>query len=95
MIYYKIIGWSKCPWCDKAKTELIKRSKQFEYCLVGESRGLLNHYKSIYKQETVPMVIQINTSTGHERFIGGYTDLIKHLERQLIERKVPDPDGEG
>ena len=95
MKYYKIISWSKCPWCVRAKTVMIENEAQFEYCLLDESRGLLNHYKSIYNHKSVPMIVEIDTSTGQERFIGGYTDLIKHFEPQAPEAEVHDTNGES
>ena len=95
MKYYKIICWSECPYCLQAKMEMIGREEQFEYCSVNHSPMLLDHYKSIYKHETVPMIIQVDTSTGLEKFIGGYTDLIKHFEKSIVESQVRDTDGQS
>ena len=88
MIYYKIICWSDCPYCLRAKMEMIDRPEDYEYCSVNHSPLLLEHYKSIYKHETVPMIVEINTLTGEEKFIGGYTDLIKYFTKKDIEREV-------
>jgi len=95
MKYYKIICWSECPYCLQAKMEMIDRPEEFEYCSVNHSRLLLDHYKSIYKHETVPMIIEIDTLTGQEKFIGGYTDLIKYFTKKDIESEILTPDGEG
>lgn len=92
MIYYKIICWNECPFCLKVKMEMIEREVNFEYCSVDHSNTLLNYYKSIYKHSTVPMVIEIDTHTGQEKFIGGYTDLIKYFKTSIVGSQVPDTD---
>ena len=95
MKYYKIICWSECPYCLKAKMEMIDKNLQFEYCAINHSPLLLEHYKSIYKHETVPMIIEIDVSTGQETFIGGYTDLITYFGKSLVEGQVCQIDGSG
>ena len=82
MIYYKIICWSECPYCLQAKMVMIDRPEEFEYCAVNHSPLLLEHYKSIYNHDTVPMIIEIDAMTGQEKFIGGYTDLIEYFGKK-------------
>lgn len=82
MKYYKIICWGECPFCLKAKMLMIENKLPFEYCSVDHSNTLLDYYKAIYKQGTVPMIVEIDTSTGQEKFIGGYTDFIKYFEQR-------------
>lgn len=80
MDYYKIICWSECPFCLRAKTLLLDKGVQFEYCSIDHSRKLLGYYKLVYKQDTVPMIIKLNTEDENEQFIGGYTELKKLFE---------------
>ena len=80
MEYYRIICWSECPFCLRAKTLLLEKGLQFEYCSIDHSRKLLDYYKMIYKQDTVPMVIKMNTGDENEQFIGGYTELKELLK---------------
>ena len=80
MEYYKIICWSECPFCLKAKSLMIEKGFQFEYCSVDHSRKLLEYYKMIYKHDTVPMIIKVNTENNNEEFIGGFSELSKLLE---------------
>ena len=77
---YKIISWTECPFCLRAKNLLIDKGIQFEYCSIDHSRKLLDYYKKVYKHDTVPMVIKINTENGNEQFIGGYTELKELLK---------------
>jgi glutaredoxin len=95
MKYYKIICWSECPFCLQAKMVMIGRPEEFEYCSVNHSPRLLDHYKSIYKHETVPMIVEIDISTSQERFIGGYTDLIKYFKETDIEAKIFSSNGKS
>ena len=53
------------------------------------------YYKTIYKHDTVPMIVEMNTSTDEEKFIGGYTDLIQHFAKEDIEKEICSLDGEG
>tara|TARA_B100000282_G_scaffold285686_1_gene251473 strand:+ start:242 stop:490 length:249 start_codon:yes stop_codon:yes gene_type:complete len=80
MEYYKIICWSECPFCLKAKGLLIDKGEQFEYCSVDHSAKLLNYYKKIYNHNTVPMVVKLNTESDNEKFIGGFSELKKLFE---------------
>jgi glutaredoxin len=75
--------------------EMIERSLPFEYCSIDHSNQMLVYYKSIYKHETVPMIIEIDKLTGQEKFIGGFTDLIKYFRKGDIKTKVCSLDGEG
>ena len=81
MKYFKIICWSECPFCIRAKNLLIEKNKQFEYCSVDHSNELLNRYKTIYNHNTVPIVI-IKEEGVDDKLIGGYTE----LKQLLIER---------
>ena len=95
MKYYKIICWNECPFCLKAKMEMIERSLPFEYCSVDQSNQMLMYYKTIYKHDTVPMIVEMNTSTDEEKFIGGYTDLIQHFAKEDTQTEVCSVDGKS
>ena len=41
------------------------------------------------------MIVEIDQSTGEEKFIGGYTDLIEHFRKNLVEGQVCHVDGES
>jgi len=78
MQYFKIICWTECPFCIKAKNLLINSNLPFEYCSVDHSRELLGHYKTIYNHKTVPMVV-LKEDGVDDKFIGGYTDLVEFI----------------
>jgi len=75
--------------------EMIERNLPFEYCSVDHSNVLLGYYKAIYKHGTVPMIVELNTSTYEENFIGGYTDLIKFFAKENSEKEVCSLDGDS
>tara|TARA_R100000388_G_C7235054_1_gene157277 strand:+ start:1082 stop:1330 length:249 start_codon:yes stop_codon:yes gene_type:complete len=81
MEYFKIICWSECPYCLRAKSLMIEKHIQFEYCSVDHSKDLLDHYRKTYDHKTVPMIIKLNTESNDEEFIGGYSELRKLFER--------------
>jgi glutaredoxin len=82
MKYYRIIAWSNCPYCIRAKEVMIEKGFQFEFCCVTDSKVLLNHYKTIYNYGTVPIIIEKDTESNEERFIGGYSDFIIEQNKQ-------------
>jgi len=81
MKYFKIIGKATCPFCVRAKVHLEFNKLPFEYCLVDNSKELLDYYKTIYKHNTVPIII-LKEDEMDDQFIGGYTELVSFLERQ-------------
>ena len=74
---------------------MIERSLPFEYCSVDHSNRMLDYYKSIYKHGTVPMIVEIDTHTGLEKFIGGYTDLIKYFIKKDTDAEIRSAGSEG
>jgi glutaredoxin len=80
MKHYKIICWTECPFCIKAKNLLIEKNEQFEYCSIDHSPELLNYYKTIYSHSTVPIII-VKGGQMDDKLIGGYTELKRLYER--------------
>ena len=78
MKYFKIICWSECPFCIRAKNLLIEKGEQFEYCSVDHSPELLDYYKTIYNHNTVPIII-LKEGDMDDKLIGGYTELKQFL----------------
>ena len=79
MKYFKIICWTECPFCIKAKKLMMDRGEQFEYCSVDHSQKLLEHFKTIYNHKTVPIVV-LKEEGLDDKFIGGYTELVEFLK---------------
>ena len=81
--YYRILAWSDCPYCHKAKDLLIENNKQFMFCVLDESRELLNEHKEQNNWQTVPMVFHHKRDGGTKswsvEFVGGYSDLVKRF----------------
>ena len=80
MRHFKIICWTECPYCLKAKNLLIQKGEQFEYCSVDHSPELLQYYKTSYNNKTVPIVV-LKEEGVNDKLIGGYTELVAHYER--------------
>tara|TARA_B100001094_G_C18184946_1_gene803175 strand:- start:2009 stop:2254 length:246 start_codon:yes stop_codon:yes gene_type:complete len=74
-----IIGRSSCPFCAMAQD--ILRAKQIESIFLDyeEERDILEDYKQFHNQDTVPIILSNNLDSGYVKKIGGYTDLLDHL----------------
>jgi len=81
MKYIKIICWTECPYCIKAKHLLIEKDVPFEYSSVDHSKELLEHFKTTYNHGTVPLVI-LKEDGMDDKFIGGYTELVEFFRRR-------------
>ena len=68
-----------CPYCIKAKELLTARDKNFKLIVFSEGqKEILTEIKDAYEWPTVPMIFHV-TENAAINFIGGYTDLEKHL----------------
>ena len=85
MRYYQIYAWTECPFCVHAKEILIQKEEQFMFCCLEQSDALLKYIKKKYNWETVPLIIEKNTMSNEEKFLGGFTDLVKYLEEEQNE----------
>ena len=83
MRYFEIYAWTECPFCVHAKELLIEKGEQFMFCCLDQSDGLLKFLKSKYNWSTVPMIIEKQTESTGEKFIGGYTDLAEYLAENI------------
>ena len=50
------------------------------FCCLDQSDSLLKFLKKKYQWDTVPMIIEKNTITNEEVFVGGFTDLVEYLK---------------
>tara|TARA_Y100000592_G_C5397460_1_gene281402 strand:+ start:424 stop:684 length:261 start_codon:yes stop_codon:yes gene_type:complete len=79
MRYFQVYAWTECPFCVHAKELLIEKKEQFMFCCLDQSDALLRYIKTKYNWETVPLIVEKNTESNDEKFIGGFTDLAKYL----------------
>jgi len=74
---YKMWVLSECSFCQKASTFFLENNLSHEVVVLDRNQELLNEIKKKYNWETVPIIVK--QSEENETFIGGYTDLIAHL----------------
>ena len=82
---FRLYTKTGCPYCQMAVQLLAEHQKQFEcYAMDGQPK-LLNEIKTTYRQETVPVVVEI--TEGKEKFIGCFDDLKEYLNKgkQLLQ----------
>lgn len=77
--YFMVLAWGECPFCVKTKALLLQKGYEFEYIILDHAPSLLKNYKSIYDNETVPIIVYHNVKDGYEKVIGGYTDLVQYF----------------
>ena len=78
MVYYKVLGRETCPYCCRACSVLKQNKINFMFGEMGSSPELIEYYKEKYNFPTVPIVIRVDGD--QEQLIGGYTDMMDHLE---------------
>lgn len=79
----KYIVWTKdgCEWCVKAKEELDKRNLSFEV-VEWNTPELIEEFKS-FGFRSFPQIFLLHKS-GYPCSIGGYQDLVTHLEEREL-----------
>ncbi len=72
----KAIVWSKyhCPYCDQAKALLTQKGIDFEERKIGDGYSKEDLLEAVPTARTVPQIFL------GEQYIGGFTELKKHLE---------------
>lgn len=75
-----IIGRATCPFCTMAEDLLKASKKECIFLDYSTSTHILEDYKEFHGQNTVPIILSNNTETGLTYRIGGYTDLLEHLD---------------
>ena len=80
LVKHHYVLWIKkaCPWCTKAKDLLQEKDLSHNVFVMDEELENLGRVKERHNWNTVPIVFEI-TPQGAFNFIGGYTDLEKHL----------------
>ncbi len=77
---YVLFIKESCPFCIKAKETLKQSGAEFKIVNFEEDQaGILQEIKEAYEWPTVPMIFQVKDDTSIN-FIGGFTDLEKHLD---------------
>jgi len=78
---YIVYVKEKCPFCVKVIERLKSDNISFEKMTLDKRPAVLQELKNIYEWQTVPMIFEKVGSKTYE-LVGGYTDLIRHLENK-------------
>ena len=81
--YFKMWAKSGCPYCHDAQMVLLQNQMPHEVQIVDDNPALLTEVQDKYEWSTVPVIVE--RVDGEERFVGGYTDLVKHLQLDTPE----------
>ena len=78
---YKIVGRDGCPYCVKAVEDIISNGDVYEEIKINDQVKRNEFYDDnnlVGKDRTVPQIWKIEND-GSETYIGGYTQLLKHI----------------
>ncbi len=80
----KAIVWSKtsCPYCVNAKNLLVQKGYEIEERVIG------NGYTKEQLLESVPMARTVPQIFLDGEYIGGYEDLVKYFEKNIVKTSV-------
>lgn len=76
---YNIYGLKWCIFCLRAISTLHEKSINFVYHAMDDKPAVLDYIKETYDHKTVPIITR--DIDGEEILIGGYDDLVKHLQQ--------------
>ena len=80
-IRFFLYGVDSCPFCNHAEDYFLATGTEYYYFNYKDDPAGLAHCKSFFQHETVPIIIINNKTTGESSFVGGYTDLMEHVEK--------------
>ena len=80
----KAIVWSKtlCPYCVNAKNLLTQKGYEIEERVIG------NGFSKEQLLEEVPMARTVPQIFLDGEYVGGYDDLVKHFEKNVVKTSV-------
>jgi glutaredoxin len=74
-----IIGRSNCPFCIKAVEYCKEKEVEHIFLNYASEPEVLEEYKNLHKQETVPIILANDLLSGHTKKVGGYSELLEFL----------------
>ena len=77
---YIVYGASWCNYCTNAVGLLRSEGLSFHFVDASTDKQFIEEIKEFYDSPTVPVIIEIDNTTGLVSKIGGFTDLRKVLK---------------
>ena len=84
-VYYTLYLADGCPYCESAMQLISSEPREYYARYYDWEDVALNEAKKRYNHSTVPIIskfIVTEEDEIHEEFIGGYTELVEHLESE-------------
>ena len=81
--YYTLYLADGCPFCESAIQLISSEPREYYARYYDWEDVALSEAKKKYNHNTVPIISKFIVNDDdevHEEFIGGYTELVKHLE---------------
>ena len=82
--YYVLYLVEGCPYCESAVQLVSSEPREYHARYFDWEDELLLEAKNKYKHKTVPIISKFtpNGEDVREEFIGGYSELVEHLEKE-------------
>jgi len=77
MSMIRIYGKNNCHWCNQAKDLVSRYGFRHEYFDIGQKK----YYDEL--KEAVPDVKSVPQIFWHDRYIGGYNELVSEIENTI------------
>jgi len=81
--YYFMWAKRDCPYCQQAQQLLFEKQALHMSHLMDEQPQTLSKVKQHFNWNTVPIIIR-QSLEGPTEFIGGYTELANHFNKNTI-----------
>ena len=87
--YFHVYGAIDCPFCIDAVMLLTSLGYEYTLTLMDQSPTYSALIKSAYAHPTIPIITYCN-NLNEEEFIGGATELVDFLSKNLEEIDLPN-----
>ena len=84
-VYYTLYLAEGCPYCESAIQLISSEPREYYARYYDWEDPALAEAKKRYNHKTVPIISKFVIAENdevYEQFIGGYTELAEHLERE-------------
>jgi glutaredoxin len=62
-----------------AKSMLERKGYEYEYITLEADSEIITELKNRTRQQTVPLIFEVDEENNFEKFIGGFDELKKHI----------------
>jgi glutaredoxin len=88
--YYVLYTKKRCQYCRKAINLLNEKKQPYIVTDLTKNKEIMQEIKSVFKHDTVPIVLYVDKENTTLDLVGGYTELRGLFESQEQSVLVED-----